>query len=87
MNTQETVGPDQWANTKVRINVEEQGLRHEKVNRRAVNEEGKPTGVATNDILLGNWAHKVDFLDGHAEILTACIIAENLLAEVDAERN
>ena len=55
--------------------------------KRAIDVDGNPIGVAHNNILLDSRAYKVEFADGQTEILTANIIAENILAEVDAEGN
>ena len=56
-----------------------------KVKRRAVDEDGKPVGIPNNNPLLDQRLYEVEFLDGHIENLTANIIAENLLAQVDDE--
>ena len=49
--------------------------------------DGKPLGVPGHNPLLDNRVCKVEFVDGEVEILTANVIAENLLAQVDAEGN
>ena len=46
-------------------------------------EEGKPVGTAHNDRLMDSQKYKVEFLDGHVQELTASIIAENSIAQVD----
>ena len=55
------------------------------VKRRAVDDEGKPIGVANNNPLLDSRQYEVEYLDGTTETLTANVIAENLLAQVDEE--
>ena len=72
---------------EVGINPEEQGFWLGKVKKRAVNADGAPIGTANNNVLLDSWAREVEFSDGQTEILTANVIAENLLAEVDPENN
>ena len=55
------------------------------VKRRAVDEHRKPIDVAskTNNPLTDTRAYEVEFIDGRIEVLTANVIAENLLAQVD----
>jgi hypothetical protein len=60
-------------------------LVHAHVKRRAVDVEGRPVGRASTNPLLGSRQYEVEFMDGESEILTANIIAENLLAQVDEE--
>ena len=44
--------------------------------------EGKPKGVPNNNPLLDQQQYVVEFMDGRIEVLTANIIAENLLSQV-----
>jgi hypothetical protein len=60
-------------------------LQHAQVKRGAVDVEGKPVGRPSTNPLLDSRQYKVEFMDGETEILTANIIAENLLAQVDEE--
>ena len=60
-------------------------LLHAKVKRRAVDEDGKPVGKASNNPLTDTRQYEVEFDDGSIEILSANIIAENILAQVDEE--
>jgi hypothetical protein len=62
---------------------DEEDLRLAWVKRRAVDVEGQPVGRPSNNPLLDSPQYEVEFLDGETEILTANIIAENLLAQVD----
>ena len=64
---------------------DEEPLQHARVKRRAVDDEGRPLGVPSNNPLLDHRQYEVEFLDGRTEVLTANIIAENLLAQVDDE--
>ena len=45
--------------------------------------EGRPIGVANDNPILDQQQYEVEYEDGETEVLTANIIAENLLAQVD----
>lgn len=60
-------------------------LHSAKVKKQAVDNEGKPVGVANNNPLLHLPQYEVEYLDGTTEILAANVIAKNLLAQVDEE--
>ena len=47
--------------------------------------EGKPIGNAHHNPLLDSRKYEVEYADGQVEELTANIIAENLIAQVDEE--
>jgi hypothetical protein len=64
---------------------DEEDLRLARVKQRAVDVEGRPVGRPSDNPLLDSRQYEVEFLDGETEILTANIIAENLLAQVDEE--
>jgi hypothetical protein len=64
---------------------EAEDLRLARVKRRAVDVEGRPVGRPSDNPVLDSRQYEVEFLDGKMEILTASIIAENLLAQVDEE--
>ena len=51
-------------------------LQHAQVKRRAVDEHGKPKGVARDNPLMDTRQYEVGFLDGEIEIMTANLIAE-----------
>ena len=61
------------------------GLIHAIVKRRNLDDEGKSLVNMNNKPLLDTRAYVVDFSDGVTEVLTANVIAENLLAQVDEE--
>ena len=65
------------------IRRDDEGLRHARVKRRAVDQDGQPIGRPSNNPLLDSWRYELEYLDGTTEVLTANIIAENLLAQVD----
>jgi len=58
---------------------------HATVKRRLMDEEGLPAGRASSNPLLDSRKYEVEYADGHVEELTANIIAENLIAQVDDE--
>lgn len=60
-------------------------LAHARVKRRAVDEAGTPIGKPADNPMLDSRQYEVEFMDGSKETLTANIIAENLLAQVDEE--
>ena len=55
-------------------------LMHKIVNMPKIDDEGKAVGNMNNNPLLDNRAYQVEFSDGTPEVLTAKIIADNLLA-------
>jgi hypothetical protein len=60
-------------------------LIHAKVQRRVTDEEGIAVGTSHSNPLLDSRRYEVEFADGHIDELTANIIAENLLSQVDEE--
>ena len=62
---------------------DDEGIHHARVKRRAVDQDGQPIGRPSNNPLLEIRRYEVEYLDGTTEVLTANIIAENLLAQVD----
>ena len=60
-------------------------LMHAIVRRRKMDYEYKAVGNMNNNLLIDARAYKVDFSDITIEVLTANIISENLLAQVDEE--
>ena len=61
----------------------EEGLHHARVKHREIYNEGIPIGTPNKNPLLEHQKYEVEFLDGRIDILTANIIADNLLAQVD----
>ena len=55
------------------------------VKQRATGDDGKLLGRAHNNPLLDTRQYEVQFVDGHKEVLTANIIAENPIAQVDKD--
>ena len=60
-------------------------LMHAIVKKRKIDENGKSIGAANNNPILDTRLYEVEFIDGTIEAITANTIAENLLAQVDAE--
>ena len=59
------------------------GLMHTIVKRRKLDDEGKSFGKMNNNPMIDTRAYEVGFYDGTNQLITANIIAENLLAQVD----
>ena len=55
------------------------------VKQRVIDDEGKPKGVRTNNYMTDTAEYVVTNLDGNEEVVTANVIAENLLAQMDDE--
>ena len=55
------------------------------VKRRAVDADGRPIGVASSNPMTDTRLYKVEFVDGTEDTISANIIAENLLSQIDAE--
>jgi hypothetical protein len=60
-------------------------LIHATVRKRVRDDDGKPVGVNHTNPLLDSIKYEVGYADGHVEELTAYLIAENLIAQVDKE--
>lgn len=63
----------------------EEDRQRARVKRRTVDAEGIPIGTPSNNPLLDHRQYEVEYLDGETETITANIIAENILAQVDNE--
>ena len=60
-------------------------LMHATVRRRLNDEEGKPIGKSHTNPLLDSQRNEVEYADGSLEELTANVVAENLISQVDEE--
>ena len=58
---------------------------HAIVKRRNLDDDGNPIGTESTNPLVDTRAYEIEFIDGATETLTANIIADNLLAQVDEE--
>ena len=65
--------------------VEYDSLMHAIVKRRKLNDDGNPIVTESTNPLVDTRAYNIEFIDDTTEILTANIIAENLLAQADEE--
>ena len=75
---------DQYINMEVNINRgDENCVERATVKRRALDLNGEPIGIAHKNSLLDSRQFQVEYLNGTTEILSANIIAENILAQVD----
>jgi hypothetical protein len=64
---------------------DDDSLMHAIAKRRKVDDDGKPVGIKSRNPLTDTRAHEIEFIDRTTEIITANIITENLLAQVDEE--
>ena len=71
---------DSYLDMELGIRRDDEGLHNAGVKRRAVDQDGRPIGRPINNPLLDSRRYEVEYLDGTSEVLTANIIAENLLA-------
>jgi hypothetical protein len=58
---------------------------HATVRKQVRDEDGMPVGRAHTNPLMDSRKYEVEYLDGHVEELTANLIAENLISQVDEE--
>ena len=61
-------------------------LYHAKVKSRAVNRYGIPVGVETSNPITDTRLYDVEYLDGTIKTLSVNVIADNLLSQVEEER-
>ena len=80
------VSSDQYVGMELALSRGGEGeVLHAKVKKRVRDDEGNPVGRANNNPLLDSRKYEVEYIDGHVEELTANIIAENLITQVDEE--
>jgi hypothetical protein len=80
------VGSDQYIGMELALPRGADGeMIHGRVTKRMRDEEGRPIGTAHDNPLLDSRRYEVEYVDGNVEELTANIIAENLIAQVDDE--
>ena len=86
-HAEELFEEDHYVNMELGIQRGEGDIERGIVKKRAVDVDGKPVGVAsaTNNPLTDTRAYEVEFLDGRTETLTANVISENLMAQIDDE--
>ena len=77
---------DNYVNMEIALPRSEDGQLHAAhVKRRAIDQDGRPIGVANDNPMLDTRRYVVQYLDGTTETLTANTIATNLFAQVDQE--
>ena len=75
---------DGYLNMEVGMPRGEDGeIEHAIVKRRAIDQLGQPIGVSNDNPMLDTRQYDVEYLDGTIETVTANLIAENILAQVD----
>ncbi|KAI2498349.1 Reverse transcriptase (RNA-dependent DNA polymerase) [Fragilaria crotonensis] len=80
------VGSDQYVGMELALPRGDDGqLMHARVTKRLKDNEGIPVGTANDNPLLDSRKYEIEYADGNIEELTANIIAENLIAQVDEE--
>jgi len=80
------IGGDKYIGMEVGIRKgDECELERVKVKRRKIDIDGNPVGTYHSNPIMDSSQYEVEYLDDEIGILTANIIAENLLAQVDEE--
>ena len=78
--------PDNYVGMEMAITRGGEGaMVHANVRRRVCDKEGRPIGNPHSNPLLDSRLYEVEYADGHIEELTANVIAENLISQVDEE--
>ena len=86
MDDKEPVHEDSYINMEIGLpRGDDDSLMHAIVKKQKVDNEGNAVGIASNNPLTDTRAYEIEFIDGTTEVITANIIAENLLAQVDEE--
>ena len=77
---------DNYINMEISLPRGADGEQHlARVKRRAVDQDGRPIGVAADNPMLDTRKYVVQYLDGTVETLTANTIATNLFAQIDQD--
>ena len=85
-NKQVKVVSDPYIGMELALSRGDEGeVIHGRVRRRLNDDEGNPLGMAHSNPLLDSRKYEVEYADGFVDELTANIIAENLIAQVDEE--
>lgn len=81
------VGSNQYIGMELALPRGDDGtiMVHARVTKRVKDNEGIPIGTASHNPLLDSRKYEIEYADGNVEELTANIIAENLIAQVDEE--
>ena len=82
----ESINYDNYINMEIGMPRGPDGeVEHARVKRRALDVNGRPMGTASNNPITDTRLYDVEFNDGTIETISANLIAENLLSQVDAE--
>ena len=77
---------DDYINMELGLPRGEDGeLVHAIVKRRKIDDDGNPIGIANNNPLMDSRLYEIEFIDGTMEAVSANVIAENILSQVDDE--
>jgi hypothetical protein len=80
------ISPDNYVGMEMAMTRGGEGeMVHASVRRRMCDKEGKPIGIPHCNPLLDSRLYEVEYADGQVEELTANVIAENLISQVDKE--
>ena len=60
-------------------------LQHAKVKKRVIDDDGVPVGISNKNPLLDMRQYEVEYVNGESEIMTANLIAENIISQTDDE--
>ena len=86
IHDQETVHSDAYVDMELGLpRGEDDSLMHAILKRRKIDDDGNPIVTESTNPLVDTSAYEIEFLYGTTETLTANIIADNLLAQVDEE--
>ena len=78
------INAQNYVNMEIGLRRGQEGeLQRAIVRRRLIDAEGNPIGVANSNQLIDTRQYEVEYEDGGTEILSANLLAENLLAQVD----
>ena len=83
---QEILGSDPYLNMRIGLSdYDDTGYRDGVVKHRAIDDNGRPLGIPSTNPALDTRKYHVEFADGTSEIISANVIAENVMANVDEE--
>ena len=88
IHDQETIHSNAYVDMELGLpSQEDDSLMRAIVKRRKLNDDGNPIVNESTNPLVDTRAYEIEFIYGTTEIITANIIADNLLAQVEKERH
>ena len=82
--TTDNINAQNYVNMEIGLRRGQEGeLQRATVRRRMLDKEGNPIGIANSNQVLDTRQYEVEYKDGGTEVLSANILAENILAQVD----